>query len=206
MTVAEAINPKHLNIEFRTNLVGGRWNRWLHQVERLMEVHLNDNEDCFKWSLTTSHNFTVKSMYLDLLDGNMVLLHKYLWKMKVPLKIKIFMWFLHRQEILPKDNLVKRNWLGSKKYCFYDHEDMTQHLFIKCPFAIIIWNIINMAFNITPPSNIAHLFRNWLNGISKKEKTNIRVGICAILWAICMFEITLSLTNQLFHHFCRLSL
>jgi hypothetical protein len=57
-------------------------------------------------------------MYLDLLDGNTVFLHKYLWKMKVPLKIKIFMRFLHRQEFLTKDNLVKRNWLGSKKCCF----------------------------------------------------------------------------------------
>jgi hypothetical protein len=41
-----------------------------------------------------------------------------------------------------------------------------------------------MAFNIIPRSNNAHLFGNWLNGISKREKTNIRVGICAILWAI----------------------
>jgi hypothetical protein len=34
-------------------------------------------------------------------------MHKYLWKMKVPLKINIFMWFVHRKEILTKDNLVK---------------------------------------------------------------------------------------------------
>jgi hypothetical protein len=47
MTVAEAINPKHLNIEFRRNLVGERWNMWLHLVDRLMKVHLNDNEDLF---------------------------------------------------------------------------------------------------------------------------------------------------------------
>jgi hypothetical protein len=74
--------------------------------------------------------------------------------------------------------------LVPKNVFFCDHEETAQHLFIKCPFAKIIWNIINMAFNIIPPSNIAHLFGNWLNGISKKEKTNIRVWICAILWAI----------------------
>jgi hypothetical protein len=144
-----------------------------------MEVHLNDNEDHFKWSLTTSHNFSVKSMYLDLLDDNMVYLvylQKYLWKMKVPLKIKIFMWFLHRQEILTKDNLAKRNWLGSKKCCFCDHEETAQRLFIKCLSAKIIWSIINMAFNITPPSSIAHLFGNWLNGIIKKRKSILELG------------------------------
>jgi hypothetical protein len=36
----------------------------------------------------------VKSMYLDLLDGHTVFLKKYIWKMKVPLKIRIFMWFV----------------------------------------------------------------------------------------------------------------
>jgi hypothetical protein len=41
-----------------------------------------------------------------------------------------------------------------------------------------------MAFNITPPNSIDHLFGTWLNGIIKSEKVNIRVGICALLWVI----------------------
>jgi hypothetical protein len=35
-----------------------------------------------------------------------------------------------------------------------------------------------------PPLNINNLFGNWLNGVSKSEKINLRVGTCAILWAI----------------------
>ena len=46
-------------------------------------------------------------MYLDLLDGHKRYLRKYIWKIKVPMKIKIFMWFLHRKVILTKENLVK---------------------------------------------------------------------------------------------------
>jgi hypothetical protein len=34
-------------------------------------------------------------------------LQKYLWKMKVPLKIRLFMWFLHKKVILTKVNLKK---------------------------------------------------------------------------------------------------
>jgi hypothetical protein len=41
-----------------------------------------------------------------------------------------------------------------------------------------------MAFSITPPKNIKNLFGNWLVGISKIEKAHIRVGTCALLWAI----------------------
>jgi hypothetical protein len=37
-------------------------------------------------------------------------LHSDLWKIKIPLKIKVFLWLLYREVILTKDNLVKRNW------------------------------------------------------------------------------------------------
>jgi hypothetical protein len=59
-----------------------------------------------------------------------------------------------------------------------------QHLFIDCLFAKIIWTIVHMAFNITPPTSIDHLFGNWLNGIIKSEKVNIRVGVCALICII----------------------
>jgi hypothetical protein len=50
--------------------------------------------------------------------------------------------------------------------------------------AKIVWRITHMTFNIVPPTNITNLFRNWLHGVSKKDKIQIRVGACAILWAL----------------------
>jgi hypothetical protein len=50
-------------------------------------------------------------MYLDILNGNIVYLRKYIWKIKVPLKIRIFMWFLDRKVTLTIDKLAKRKWL-----------------------------------------------------------------------------------------------
>jgi hypothetical protein len=35
-------------------------------------------------------------------------------------------------------------------------------------------------FSITPPTSIANLVGNWLDGIIKAEKANIRVGVCAM--------------------------
>jgi hypothetical protein len=77
-----------------------------------MNVHLNDEKDNFIWGLTNSAQYTVKSFYLDLINDDTKYLKKYIWKMKVPLKIRIFMWFLHYKEILTKDNLLRRNWVG----------------------------------------------------------------------------------------------
>jgi hypothetical protein len=183
-TVAHTLASVPLNIEFRRSLLGARWNHWLHLLHRLIDAQLETHDDEFRWWLTQTGKFMVKSMYLYLLNDNTVYLHKYLWKMKVHLKTKIFMWFVQRKEILTKDNLFKRNWPGSTKCCFCEQNESIEHLSINCPFAKIIWQIVYMIFNITPPVSIVHMFGTWLNGIVKSEKRNIRVGVCAILNAI----------------------
>jgi hypothetical protein len=55
-----------------TNINGTKW---------LMEVKLSNNPDKFVWKLTEIGNFTVKSMYLDLMNGHTRVLYKYLWKL-----------------------------------------------------------------------------------------------------------------------------
>jgi hypothetical protein len=46
--------------------------------------------------------------------------HKIIWGLKVPLKIKIFLWYLQHRVILTKDNLAKHNRKDSQKCCFYN--------------------------------------------------------------------------------------
>jgi hypothetical protein len=94
--------------------------------------------------------------------------------------------FLHQRVLLTKDNLLKRNWHGSKKCCHSDQDKTIQHLFIDCPLAKIVWRIVHRSFSISisPPKNIKNLFGNWLAGVTKKVKAQIRVGACAILWAL----------------------
>jgi hypothetical protein len=145
-------------------------------------------------------------MYLDLLNDQTVYLKKYIWKIKVPLKIRIFMWFLHRKVILTKDNLLKRNWHGCAKCCFCDENETIEHLFITCPFAKIIWRIVSMTFNITPPSNISNLFGNWLMGSPRRTKAAFDL-VCLLWFGLFGTPVMiLSLTRKAFHHFCILSL
>jgi hypothetical protein len=61
-------------IGFRRCLTGGRWDRWIHLVQRLMSIQLNSNNDVFKWNLVESGRFSVKSMYLDMLNDNTIFL------------------------------------------------------------------------------------------------------------------------------------
>ena len=84
----------------------------------------------FRWNLTNSESFTVRSFYLHLLDSQPPFRHKMIWKLKIPLKIKIFLWFLERGILLTKDNLAKKNWTGSQKYCGCNSNETIEHLFL----------------------------------------------------------------------------
>ena len=149
--VATVLNSVPLNIQFRRSLVGERWNAWLHLVRRLMDVQLSDQADTISWKLTTNGVFSVKSMYLDLIDSGPLSRSLHIWKIKVPLRIKIFMWFIHKGVILTKDNLLKRNWVGSSRCCFCDQNESSKHLFLQCPLAKLLWRSIHIAFNVHPP-------------------------------------------------------
>ena len=94
------------------------------------------------------------------------------------------MWFVHKQVILTKDNLVKRNWTGSTRCSFCDQDETIKHLFLDCPLARILWRTVQIAFNITPPSTVRSLFGTWLDGIESVTARHIHVGVCALLWAI----------------------
>jgi hypothetical protein len=147
-------------------------------------VQLKDEPDRFHWHLTASGVFSVKSLYADFMNDHTKYLQKYFWKMKVPLKIRIFMWFLHKKLILTKDNLLKRSWTGCPKCGFCNCAETVEHLFIQCPFAKLVWQVVHFTFNIPPLANIKNLFGRWLNGIDKKMKERIRVVVYVLIWAI----------------------
>jgi hypothetical protein len=88
------------------------------------------------------------------------------------------MWFLYKKVILTKDNLAKWKWNGCNS------EESINHLFFTCPFARLIWKTIQFTFDIPPPANVTNMFGNWLNGVEKKTKAQIRTNICALMWAI----------------------
>jgi hypothetical protein len=89
-----------------------------------MHTELNSNQDLFVWDLTNYGKFKVKYMHLDMMNDHTKYFKKFIWEMKVPQKIKIFMWFFHHKVLLTKDNLSKRNWEGSKT-CYFCHKEET---------------------------------------------------------------------------------
>jgi hypothetical protein len=160
--------------------IGFRMERFI----KFMPMVNDDNPDKFVWKLTSTRLFNVKCMYLDLMNGHTRFLHKYLWELKITLKIKIFMWFLNKKMLVTKDNLAKQNWNGCKKSCFCDSVETVEHLLLSCPFAHIIRCMIYFTYNVPPPIYIANMFGDWVNEVDKRDKARIRVGVSALCWSI----------------------
>jgi hypothetical protein len=104
--------------------------------------------------------------------------YKFLWKSKLPQKIKIFFWLVVRNKILTKDNLKKRNWNGFLECRFCGVDESIDHLFFHCPIAKYMWRVIQVALNLRLiPSSISNLYNNWLC----KQKTKLLTWFCLVV-------------------------
>jgi hypothetical protein len=58
-----------------------------------------------------------------------------LWKLKVPLHINFFMWYLKRGVVPTKDNLARWNWEGINCVCFVHSQSLynTYSLIVTLP-------------------------------------------------------------------------
>ena len=87
--------------------MGDKLTKWLDLVGSVIPVQHHDRRDSFCLDLIKIKKLSVQSMYNDVLQGVGVPAKRLAWKVKVPLKIKIFVWYLKQGVILTKDNFVK---------------------------------------------------------------------------------------------------
>jgi hypothetical protein len=158
-----------LNVSFRRSLVVENLQSWHNLILRLTNIHLRDRTNVFKWSLNLNVQFAVRSMYQAFLDTNIVPHNNYLWKLKIPQKVKV-LWLLFREAILTKDNLVWRNWHGNKMCCFCNSDETVRHLFFDCVLAKFIWKVIHLTFDLRPLDNIRHVFDDWVQNMKSNKK------------------------------------
>ena len=182
----QVLRLPQLYISFRRALVGVTLANWTSLIQKTRQVTLTNQKDEFKWGLHQNGIFSVKSTYRAILTAQALPFNMNIWKIKIPLKIKVFMWYLYKGVTLTRDNLARKNWNGNTKCCFCNIEESIQHLFFNCPLAKFIWRILSVTFIISYPSNFQHMFTDWLYGIAIKEKRIIWCGVSAICWAICL--------------------
>ena len=94
ISVASVLSSEPLNISFRRALVDEKLQEWLDLVAKITNFNLVEGRDHLRWNLHNDGIFTVRSMYLHEMNQHAPFRHKLIWKQKIPLKIKIFFWYL----------------------------------------------------------------------------------------------------------------
>nr|ABF96840.1 retrotransposon protein, putative, LINE subclass [Oryza sativa Japonica Group] len=85
---------------------------WLEVVSKVISIKLTEQNGTFLWEIQKNGRFSVNSMYKAIMYREVVPKKDMIWKLRIPLKIKIFLWYLKNGVILTKDNLAKRKWKG----------------------------------------------------------------------------------------------
>jgi len=92
-------------------------------------------------------------------------LWKFLWKMHILQKIKIFEWKACKDGLPTKHNLYKRRFVEFAKcdFCGSHNKDLT-HALISCPDILTTWNMFMPAIStINPIDSIRGVARQLLN-------------------------------------------
>jgi hypothetical protein len=120
-TIAKVLEISPPNVSFRRDLSDQRLVSWNALLLRLANIQLQPGHDEFRWNLHENGKFLVASMYNALIQPELPIdkfSNNRIWKLKLPLCIKVFGWYLCKGVILTKDNLARRNWNGSKACVF----------------------------------------------------------------------------------------
>jgi hypothetical protein len=79
-----------LNVAFRRSLIGVNLQVWHEVVTMVADVQLTNHIYRFVWGLHQNGLFSVKFMYRAVLGVQAIPYNTLIWKLKLPLKIKVF--------------------------------------------------------------------------------------------------------------------
>lgn len=96
------------------------------------------------WPHTKKKQFTSRLMYRLLTFGGVVDSDMQgIWRSKVPLKIKHFVYHVGRGRIPCAFQLVKRNWKGGENKCkLCGVSETVNHVLFNCPIAKFTWCVV----------------------------------------------------------------
>ena len=82
-------------------------------IDKMDAINLLPGSDLVEWKLTPNRQFTVKSCYGFLNDGGLrSKFQEDIWKVVVPLMVKIFTWLATHDKTLSREKLERQGWFS----------------------------------------------------------------------------------------------
>jgi hypothetical protein len=171
-------------IPFRRRLRGELMDHWQYILNILLSVPPCEDDDKIAWSLNKNTVFSTRSVYTLLEKPLAGSNNKWIWKAKMPLKIKIFMWQLCQDAVLTRENMKKRKWPGSPTCSFCRQVESNDHIFFTCNTSRVVWGVLASAMGVRCVPNSFWQAMAWLHAYFPGFERFYTIIIAAICWAI----------------------
>jgi hypothetical protein len=106
--VHKVVSSNFQLLTFRRRLIGVLGEAYSDLMDHCSQAVLSENVDSSNWLLGCK-GYSIKSFYKMLKNSMIEVPVNFMWKTRLPHKIKVFLWLVRNNKILTKDNLVKRH-------------------------------------------------------------------------------------------------
>ena len=158
-------------------------------LHKEIHVRLSNEDDKLAWNLSKSRRYSPKEGYVHLLDRSELEYSwwwKVLWKLKCPIKAKIFCWFLFSNKALTWDVIVKKGREGPRRCPLCKLEDETNfHLGVTCPFTQSVWLNIEEKLrikNLWNGDSFINCMKNWCLNVEIKNIIYLPIIVPWFIW------------------------
>ena len=162
-------------------------------------MRLSYDVDELVWNLSKYGKYSPKDGYLHLmLDKNEMEYSwwwKVLWKLKCPLKSKIFCWFLFSDKALTWDVIVRKGKEGPRRcYLCKMNAESNFHLGVDFPFTKSVWLDIEDKLkisNLWSGESVSDCMKNWCLNMEVKHIRSLPIIVMWFIWKArnqCCFE------------------
>ena len=98
------------------------------------------DDDRARWRLEPSGQFSTKSLYLAIAPSLGHEAFSSIWEIRLPLKIRIFLWQWIRGRLPSGVEVLKRNGPGDGRCPLCGPEEDSNHIFFTCVSAQFLWS------------------------------------------------------------------
>lgn len=106
----------------------------------------------------------------------------HLWKLKVPNKMRLFMWCILSNKVPIELNLMKQDFQGPSRccLCLSNLEDI-DHLFLHCSIIAQVWTSITNSLNLKKKwegQNVDEEWLRWWSEAPSQKARNLPLIVC----------------------------
>jgi hypothetical protein len=193
--VAQALPISPTTLQFRRSFGLEEMLAWELLVQDLHRFHPSAIDDQVKWALEPGGKFYVSSLYRKINQGPSLPHEKLLWKAKLPLKIKIFLWQMAKGKMPVNEQIHRRHGKSNGQCALCGSVESISHIFFSCAFARLMWSGIREAFGVQWNPQSLPDFLSILNQLTPSVRQSFWVLFAAQCWALWLIRNKLTIEN-----------